>query len=88
MSLLLVIGMSLLAGAVEWYLALRRTLACVRGETLTLVVIVALENGLGFTVTYLFVKTDAWPVALAYTVGAAISTYLTMKTEVKKNESK
>jgi hypothetical protein len=84
MSLLLVIGMSLLAGAIEWYLAIRRTLACVRGETLMLVCIVAIENMLGFTVTYLFVKIEAWPVALGYTCGAVISTYLTMKREENK----
>lgn len=86
MSLLLVISMALFAGASEWYLCLRRTLACVRGETLTLVSIVVAENFLGFLVTYLFIMEAAWPVALAYTLGAAFSTYLTMKREeVKKN---
>lgn len=84
MSLLLVTGMALLAGALEWYLALRRTLACVRGETLTLVCIVSMENMLGFAVTYLFIMKDAWFVAVAYTVGAAVSTYLTMAQENKK----
>jgi hypothetical protein len=84
MSLPLVILMALFAGAIEWYLALRRTLACVRGETLILVSIVAVENLLGFFVTYMFVTKDAWPVALSYTFGAAISTYLAMKMEEKK----
>lgn len=84
MSLLLVISMSLFAGGVEWLLCIKRTLACVRGDTLTLVSIVAAENALGFLVTYLFVTKDAWYVALAYTLGAAVSTYLTMQREEKK----
>ena len=83
MSLHLVIIFSLLIGAIEWYLALRRTLACMRGEIAILVVIVSIENLLGFGVNYLFNKVDAWPVALPYTLGAGISTYVTMKYEMK-----
>jgi hypothetical protein len=84
MSLTLVILLSLFAGGTEWLLCIKRTLACVRGDTLTLVSIVIAENALGFMVTYLFIMKEAWFVAVAYTVGAAISTYLTMRREEKK----
>jgi hypothetical protein len=61
----------LAVGCGEWYLALRRTLACARGEKTVLVLIVFIENLLGLWVLSNFVRTNNWLLALSYATGAA-----------------
>lgn len=62
----------LLVGFLEWYLALRRTLACVRQERITLAIIVFIENFLGLLVLQSFIATGSWPVAIAYSIGGSL----------------
>jgi hypothetical protein len=71
MSLLLSIVVYLIVGCGEWYLALRRTLACARGEKVLLVSIVFIENLLGLWVLSNFVRTNNWFLALSYSAGAS-----------------
>ena len=63
-------------GCGEWYLALRRTLACSRGEKKTMIVIVFFENLLGLWVLSNFVRSDNWLLALAYSAGGAAGALL------------
>jgi hypothetical protein len=60
-----------LVGCLEWWLALRRTLACARGERVTLVVLVFVENLLGLWVLSSFIRDSDWLIALAYSAGGA-----------------
>lgn len=76
MSLLLQTFLYLAVGCDEWYLALRRTLACSRGEKKTMVVIVFFENLLGLWVLSSFVRSDNWLLALAYSFGGAAGAIL------------
>jgi hypothetical protein len=71
MSLLLSMAIYVLVGCGEWYLALRRTLACARGEKVLLVSIVFIENLLGLWVLSNFIRTNNWGVALCYSAGAS-----------------
>jgi hypothetical protein len=72
----------LVVGCAEWYLALRRTLACARGEKVLLVSIVFIENLLGLWVLSNFVRTNDWSLALSYSGGASAGALLVaMKTE-------
>ncbi len=71
MSLLPTMILYLAVGCGEWYLALRRTLACARGERVLLVVIVFIENLLGLWVLSNFIRTNNWFLALSYSAGAA-----------------
>lgn len=71
MNLLLTMTLYLAVGCGEWYLALRRTLACARGEKVLLVVIVFFENLLGLWVLSNFIRTNNWFLALSYSAGAA-----------------
>jgi hypothetical protein len=71
MSLLPAIMLYLTVGCGEWYLALRRTLACARGEKLILVSIVFIENLLGLWVLSNFVRTNNWLLALSYAAGGS-----------------
>ena len=71
MNLLPAMILYLAVGCGEWYLALRRTLACARGEKTVLVVIVFIENLLGLWVLSNFVQTNNWLLALSYSTGAA-----------------
>jgi len=63
-------------GCLEWYLALRRTLACARGEKTTLIVIVFIENLLGLWVLQNFIKSSDWTIAIVYSAGAALGALL------------
>jgi len=72
MSLLPSIMVYLAVGCGEWYLALRRTLACARGEKVVLVLIVFIENLLGLWVLSNFIRTNNWLLALSYATGAAM----------------
>jgi len=71
MSLLPAMILYLAVGCGEWYLALRRTLACARGEKTVLVFIVFIENLLGLWVLSNFIRTNNWILALSYSTGAA-----------------
>ena len=69
-------------GALEWWLALRRTLACARGEIALLVSIVFIENILGLWVLSSFIRNNDWFIAISYSVGAALGAFLaTRKTK-------
>ena len=71
MSLLPAMILYLAVGCGEWYLALRRTLACARGEKVLLVSIVFIENLLGLWVLSNFIRTNNWFLALSYSAGAS-----------------
>ena len=71
MNLLPAMILYLAVGCGEWYLALRRTLACARGEKAVLVSIVFIENLLGLWVLSSFIRTNNWILALSYATGAA-----------------
>ncbi len=72
MSLLLDILIYLAVGCGEWYLALRRTLACARGEKVQLVSLVFIENILGLWVLSNFIRTSNWLLAVCYASGSAL----------------
>ena len=59
-------------GCGEWYLALRRTLACARGEKVRLVCLVFIENILGLWVLSNFIRTSNWVLAVCYAAGSAM----------------
>ena len=85
MSLLLNIVLYLAVGCGEWSLALRRTLACARGEKTILVLIVFIENLLGLWVLSNFIRTNNWLLALSYAAGASAGALIVaLKTENKK----
>ena len=71
MSLLPAMILYLTVGCGEWYLSLRRTLACARGEKTVLVCIVFIENLLGLWVLSHFIRTNNWFLALSYSAGGA-----------------
>jgi hypothetical protein len=71
MNLLLAMILYLTVGCGEWYLALRRTLACARGEKALLVCIVFIENLLGLWVLSNFIRTNNWLLAVCYSAGAS-----------------
>jgi hypothetical protein len=82
MTLLLTLCLYLAVGCGEWYLALRRTLACMRGEKTVLVTIVFIENILGLWVLSNFIRTNDWMLALSYSAGGALGALLmTMRDE-------
>lgn len=76
MSLLLHLLVYAVVGSSEWYLALRRTLACARGERALMVSIVFIENILGLWVLANFVRESDWAVAISYSVGGALGALL------------
>ena len=59
-------------GCGEWYLALRRTLACARGEKVQLVCLVFIENILGLWVLSTFIRNSDWLMAVCYASGSAL----------------
>jgi hypothetical protein len=71
MNLLLTMTLYLTVGCGEWYLALRRTLACARGEKTLLVCLVFIENLLGLWVLSNFIRTNNWLLAVCYSAGAS-----------------
>lgn len=71
MSLLPAMFLYLSVGCGEWYLALRRTLACARGERVLLVSIVFIENILGLWVLSNIIRTNNWFLAFSYAAGAS-----------------
>ncbi len=88
MNLLPAMILYLAVGCGEWYLALRRTLACARGEKTVLVSIVFIENLLGLWVLSSFIRTNNWLLALSYATGAAAGALImTMYTPQKPAET-
>jgi hypothetical protein len=84
MNLLPAMILYLAVGCSEWYLALRRTLACARGEKIVLVTIVFIENLLGLWVLSNFVRTNNWLLALSYAAGGSAGALIVaMKSEEK-----
>lgn len=78
-----------LIGVAEWYLALRRTLACVRGERALLVLIVFIENLLGLLVLRNFVLNNDWIIAVAYSIGGSLGALLSItRMQKDRNEEK
>jgi hypothetical protein len=71
MSLLPAMLLYLTVGCGEWYLALRRTLACTRGEKTVLIGIVFIENLLGLWVLSNFIRTNNWLLAVCYSAGGS-----------------
>ncbi len=76
MSLLLSLLVYFGVGCLEWFLALRRTLACARGETTLLCLLVFSENLLGLFVLSQFVKDNNWYIAIAYSAGGALGSLM------------
>ncbi len=85
MNLLPAMILYLTVGCGEWYLALRRTLACARGEKTVLVSIVFIENLLGLWVLSNFIRTNNWLLALSYSTGAAAGALLMTFTNPEKS---
>ncbi len=76
MNLLSNILLYLGIGCLEWFLALRRTLACAKGKTLEMISLVFIENLLGLWVLSNFIKESNWFLAISYSVGAAVGAYM------------
>ena len=87
MNLLPAMLLYLSVGCGEWYLALRRTLACARGEKVLLVSIVFIENLLGLWVLSNFIRTNNWFLALSYSAGGAAGALLVAMRSSKSPES-
>ncbi len=87
MSLLPTMILYLAVGCGEWYLALRRTLACARGEKVLLVCIVFIENLLGLWVLSNFIRTNNWSLALSYSAGAAAGALLVAMKDPKPSST-
>lgn len=79
MSLLLTALLYLAVGCGEWYLALRRTLACARGEKALLVFLVFIENLVGLWVLLNFVRTNDWILAVCYAAGGSAGALIVMR---------
>jgi uncharacterized protein YebE (UPF0316 family) len=63
-------------GLISWYLALRRTLACVKGQRRLVSALVFCEELIGFVVMYFLVVDKNWLGAIFYAVGGALGAYL------------
>jgi len=88
MNLLPAMILYLAVGCGEWYLALRRTLACARGEKVVLVCIVFIENLLGLWVLSNFIRTNNWLLAFCYAAGASAGALIVaMNTQGKPAEA-
>jgi hypothetical protein len=85
MYLLLNIALYLAVGCGEWYLAVRRTLACARGEKGVMVCIVFIENLLGLWVLSNFIRSDNWFLALSYAAGASLGAFLVADRDGRRN---
>ena len=76
MSLPLNLLMYAVVGGSEWYLALRRTLACARGERALMISIVFIENLLGLWVMSNFIRANDWFLGFSYALGGAFGAFL------------
>lgn len=84
MNLLVQIPLYLIIGCAEWFLAIRRTVACARGETAILVTIVFIENIISLWVLSRFIMTNDWGIAVAYSIGGSLGSWMVMKANNKK----
>jgi hypothetical protein len=87
MSLLSLPVVYILVGCLEWWLSLRRTLACARGERTVLVCIVFIENLLGLWVLQNFIRNDDWLIAVSYSVGGSLGAFLVSFSIGKEKET-
>lgn len=76
LSLLVDVLLYIAVGSVEWWMALRRTLACARGETTLLITLTFTENLLGLWVLSSFIRDNNWIIAISYCIGAALGAYV------------
>lgn len=72
MNLLPTVALYVVVGFIEWYLALRRTLAVTRNEKVLLITIVFIENLLGLWVLQNFIRSNDWWIAISYSIGGAV----------------
>ena len=74
-------------GAAEWFLALARTVACIQRRLALVCGIVFIENLVGLLVLSIFIRTNDWTIALAYSAGAALGSVLPLiqTKEVRKS---
>jgi hypothetical protein len=74
-------------GAAEWFLALARTVACIQRRPALVCGIVFIENLVGLLVLSIFIRTNDWVIALAYSAGAALGSVLPLihMKEVRKS---
>lgn len=86
MNLLSVI-IPFIIGLLTWWLALRRTIACVRGQRLLLSGIVFMEEILGLLVLYWLIKDQNLAGALFYAIGGSLGAFLATKPEESQNDS-
>ena len=85
MNLLWMSLLYVLVGCGEWYLSLRRMLACARGETALLCTLVFVENIVGLFVLSNFVQTGNWTIAVSYSIGGSLGSFCVMKFGNKKD---
>lgn len=79
------IPLYLSVGLVEWGLALRRTLACARGERWLMASLVLAENLLGFFVLSAFMEQRDWLVVLSYSFGGSVGALLVGKRGIRQS---
>ena len=82
MNLLVNLLIYLIVGLAEWWIALRRTLACAKGETTLLITLVFTENILGLAVLSSFIRQNDWWIAVSYSIGGALGAWIVSR---KKN---
>ena len=70
--LLLKLILYLLIGLIEWWLAMRRTLACVKQEKCLLMILVFIENFIGLAVLQNFINSGDWMLAISYSIGGSL----------------
>ena len=67
-----------LIGFLEWFLALKRTQACISKQKTLLVTIVFIENLLGLLVLQNFIVSGDWVIAVCYSIGGALGALLSL----------
>lgn len=85
---LLVVLLYIGIGCAEWWISLRRNLACVRGEIVMAVSLVFVENVLGLFVLSTIIKNDDWGIGIAYAIGGALGAYIVTRKGKKNEKSK
>ena len=79
MTILLLVGYSLI-GLCEWFLASQRTWEISQGRSGRATAVTLFENLFGFFVLFQFLAhPNNWPLAAAYSVGAALGTLINMR---------
>lgn len=70
----------ILIGLAEWFLSSQRTWEIAQGRSWRAAAITFVENLFGFFVLFqFFVNINNWPMAAAYSLGAALGTLINMK---------